>query len=231
MFTIPKDAPFADSMWMNCHTHLAKNDEWSIYSVLYGCESVTQSVYSVGIHPWHITEKWGEQLRQLRESLKTKSLMPIAFGEIGLDEYCDIPVSLQREVFTAQLEIAEEFHLPVVLHAVKSFDEITKVIKERKKIPQWVFHWYSGSIEQMRQLAKLNCFFSFGKEIVVGHKNRVSVLKETPIEKVLFETDDWEESVSRVYQASATHLKYDIDELKKQISKNMLSAFSIDYSR
>ena len=72
MFTIPKDAPFADSMWMNCHTHLAKNDEWSIYSVLYGCESVTQSVYSVGIHPWHITEKWGEQLRQLRESLKTK---------------------------------------------------------------------------------------------------------------------------------------------------------------
>ena len=79
--------------------------------------------YSVGIHPWYLTR---ENLDRQGEMLLAAIQCPqvLAIGEAGLDKLVRTDYMLQQEVFEKQAMLAHEMKYPLVIHAVRSANEI-----------------------------------------------------------------------------------------------------------
>ncbi len=143
---------------------------------------------AIGIYP-HDTAVLEEQgLGPIREMLQHKKVR--AVGEIGLDYYYDmIPKATQQKWFHAQLEMAEEYHLPVVIHSRDAMQDTLSILKEHPK-NTGIFHCYSGSAESLKEVLKLGFSISMGG--VVTFKN-ARVAKEVaavvPLDRLMLETD------------------------------------------
>ena len=85
---------------------------------------------SVGIHPWYLTsENYPMQLRWI-ESVLGKDKRVIALGEAGLDKCCHAPFALQEEAFRMMGSFSEQHCLPLIIHAVKVYNELIALKKE-----------------------------------------------------------------------------------------------------
>ena len=90
------------------------------------CDSEPFLYYALGLHPMFIAEHRAEHIEKLREYLSSTN--PLAVGEIGLDyQNKSLDVGRQQEVFVQQLEVAQEFNLPVILHVRKAHDRLTRL--------------------------------------------------------------------------------------------------------
>jgi TatD DNase family protein len=144
---------------------------------------------AVGVHPsdcgdW--TEDTLAQLRALAGHPRVK-----AIGEIGLDYYWkeNPPALFQQKVFHAQLDLAEELSLPVIVHDREAHRDCLEVVKAHPNVTG-VYHCYSGSLEDAKILVKLGWMLSFTG--VVTYKNArkaLEVLEWLPMERIMIETD------------------------------------------
>ena len=137
---------------------------------------------SVGIHPWSVSEN-PEQLDFL-EAVMSDSRVK-AIGEIGLDKLKGPDLKLQEDVFLKQIRLAERVRKPVVIHCVRSFNEligIKKIIKP--KIPM-VIHGFNKKSEVAAELIKKGFILSFGKALLDSDLVK-EALKLCPIEQVFF---------------------------------------------
>jgi TatD DNase family protein len=212
--------------YLDVHTHNKHASWWHLYSVLLGKELVEQAVATVGIHPWYISDNWSEELELFKAEVHAGAILPWGIGECGLDVVCDTQLDLQKKVFDAQVALAGELNVPVVLHCVKAYQEVYDRIVANDSVPSWIFHWFSGSIKDLEQLLSFNTFFSFGKDIVSGNKKRIAVLKVCPLDRMLFETDDWDGEISEVYKVASELLGVDETYLIERIYKNVVKAMS-----
>ena len=105
-----------------------------------------QTVDTVGIHPWHALD--GDI-----SAIETCALSAKAIGEIGLDFLCDVPREAQIAIFRAQLALAERLKKPVVLHCVKAFEEVMRVLRDFH-LAAVIFHGFIGSVEQAQRAVK-----------------------------------------------------------------------------
>ena len=86
--------------------------------------------YSIGIHPWHIQENRLESdLKIIEEKLQLKECL--ALGECGLDKRIEIPMEFQIELFEKQIQLAEKYQKPLVLHLVAAFDELIAKVNDK----------------------------------------------------------------------------------------------------
>ncbi len=144
---------------------------------------------AVGVHPsdcgpWE--DSWLEELRALAAHPKVK-----AVGEIGLDYYWkDNPAhDFQQSVFHAQLELAEELGLPVIVHDREAHRDCLETVKAHPGVTG-VYHCYSGSLEDAKTLVKLGWMLSFTG--VVTYKNArksLEVIDWLPMNRIMIETD------------------------------------------
>lgn len=148
----------------------------------------------VGIHPLEADEFSEESLEEIKQMAINEDKV-VAIGEIGLDNYYEDSPSpeKQREAFLAQLDLAEELNLPVVIHSRDAHQETFDILKARKEKNEnftCVLHCYSGSVELMREYMKLGFYISLGG--VTTFKNaRVpkEVAKEVELDRIMLETD------------------------------------------
>jgi len=117
-------------------------------------------VPAFGVHPW-FAEEWNAEAAQILRKyfLNTKCA---AVGEIGLDR-CRGNAFAQERAFREQMEIAAEFHAPVVVHCVRAFGKTEEILREFSHAgthPQFLLHAYAGSVEQAKIFAKLGGVFS-----------------------------------------------------------------------
>ncbi len=144
---------------------------------------------TVGIHPHNankFTERVSSELSELSENPKV-----VAIGEIGLDYYRDLsPRQVQKEVFEAQLSLAEELNLPVVIHNRDAHaDTLKKLSRFRGRIAG-VMHCFSGSKEMAQGCIKLNFYLSFAGPITFPNSRRLQgIVKWLDLNKMLLETD------------------------------------------
>ncbi|MBS0218375.1 MAG: TatD family hydrolase [Proteobacteria bacterium] len=141
-----------------------------------------------GMHPMYLDEHRPEHLEQLREWLQSPGC--VAVGEIGLDYFVE---SLDRErqqfFFDAQLRLAREFDLPVVVHARRAVDA---VIAGMKKIGglRGIVHSFAGSTEQAEQLWKMGFLLGIGGPVTYERAQRLRGLVATmPLDHLVLETD------------------------------------------
>ena len=114
----------------------------------------------------------------------------VALGEIGLDYYYEnSPREVQKKWFHAQLSLAEERDLPVVIHTRDAMQDTLEILRAHPK-NRGILHCYSGSVESLREILKLGWSISLGG--VVTFKNaRVAkeVATAVPLDRLMLETD------------------------------------------
>lgn len=166
-----------------------------------GCDIVTSKkavalaaqyphVYAaVGYHPENCAPYTPSDLDVLREMARNPKV--VAIGEIGLDYYWEQnpPRELQQEVFRAQLALAQELNLPVVVHDRDAHADCLAIVKEFPAV-RGVFHCYSGSVEMARELWKLGWYTGFDGPVTYKNARKtVEVAQEVPMDQLLLETD------------------------------------------
>ncbi|MFC5577669.1 TatD family hydrolase [Lysobacter niabensis] len=141
-----------------------------------------------GLHPMYLSAHRTEHLSQLREWLERER--PVAVGECGLDYFIEgLDRDAQAHYFEAQLQLAREFDLPVVVHARRAVDAVIAAIRKIGKL-RGVIHSYSGSVEQARQLWDLGFMVGLGGPVTYDRANRLRGIAATmPLEYLLLETD------------------------------------------
>jgi TatD DNase family protein len=141
-----------------------------------------------GLHPMYLDHHQPEHLATLREWLERER--PVAVGECGLDFWVDdLDRDLQRTYFSAQLTLAREFDLPVILHARKALDEVTAALRRIGGL-RGVVHSFSGSREQAEALWKLGIHLGIGGPVTYPRASRLrGIVADMPIEWLLLETD------------------------------------------
>lgn len=166
-----------------------------------GCDIVTSKkavalaaqyphVYAaVGYHPENCAPYTPSDLDVLREMARNPKV--VAIGEIGLDYYWEQnpPRELQQEVFRAQLALAQERNLPVIVHDRDAHADCLAIVKEFPAV-RGVFHCYSGSVEMARELWKLGWYTGFDGPVTYKNARKtVEVAQEVPMDQLLLETD------------------------------------------
>ena len=115
----------------------------------------------------------------------------VAIGEIGLDYYWaeNPPREFQRQVFRAQLELALELDLPVIIHDREAHGDSLAIVKEYPAL-RGVFHCYSGSVEMAKELLDRGWYLGFDGPVTYKNARRtVEVAEMIPIDRILVETD------------------------------------------
>lgn len=141
-----------------------------------------------GLHPMFLADHAPAHLDALRDWLGRERA--VAVGECGLDFFVEgLDAQTQREYFAAQLRLARDFDLPLILHARRAVDEVIATIKRFAPL-RGVVHSYSGSAEQARQLWNLGFLVGLGGPITYERAHRLRALVATmPLECLLLETD------------------------------------------
>ena len=153
-----------------------------------------QTIDTVGIHPWHAVEC------DIR-TIEVAAMGVDAIGEIGLDFACDVPHERQIEVFRAQLAIAERLKKPVILHCVRAFEEVMKILSDYH-LPVVIFHGFIGSKEQAQRAVKQGYYLSFGERTFRSPKT-IEAMRSTPLSNLFVETDESATPIEEIYEKIA----------------------------
>lgn len=147
---------------------------------------------ALGIHPTdaRFVESIPDALSEIREMILDKSNKCVALGEIGLDyHYPDTDKRMQEEVFRAQMQMAEELSLPVVIHDRDSHEDVMKMVRAFPRVTG-IFHSFSGSAEMARELASLGYMISFSGTVTFKNARRPKeAAAAVPLDRILIETD------------------------------------------
>lgn len=143
----------------------------------------------LGLHPTSVDGNWQQEMSKLEEHLDRKIY---AIGEIGMDCYWSKEfVKEQEEVLRIQLELADKFGLPVIIHSRESIGLITQILKECRHLNlRGVFHAYSGSIETFNELQKLgDWYIGIGGVLTYKKASIAETIKDIPLDRIMLETD------------------------------------------
>ncbi|UVE18526.1 TatD family hydrolase [Pseudomonas sp. LS44] len=152
------------------------------------------SVYAaLGLHPVYLDQHRPEHMDELRDWLQRLAGHPklCAVGEFGLDYYIDNPDrDAQQTLFEAQLKLAAEFELPVLLHVRHAHAPTIATLKRFRLKRAGVIHAFAGSREEAREYLKLGFKLGLGGAATWPQAHRLhKVVAELPLEAVVLETD------------------------------------------
>jgi len=144
---------------------------------------------TVGIHPHNasqLDEKALDRLKQISENPKV-----VAIGETGLDYYRNLsPKETQKRALEAQLLLAEELELPVVIHDREAHTDILDMVSRFKGKTRGIMHCFSGSREMAEQCIRLGFLISLAGNVTYLNAQRLhEIAKSIDLQKILLETD------------------------------------------
>ena len=145
---------------------------------------------AIGIHPSDVDDLNENTFNHVRDvALKPKM---VAVGEIGLDyHYDNIDKYLQQEWFERQLVLARDIRKPVIIHSRDACEDTMKILKSNsfRGLPG-VVHCYSYTVETARELLKMGYYIGVGGVVTFSNaKKLVETVQETPLDRILLETD------------------------------------------
>ncbi len=202
--------------YFNVHSHFRDKQNAAIFQV----SSVQEDCwFSYGIHPWDSNSN--SEFSMFHEILKHQNCL--ALGEIGLDKLNGVNLDSQIQIFTRQIELSEEFQLPVIIHCVKAWNEL-KLLKRRLNPTQpWIYHGFSKK-NILNEVLEEGMLVSFGQRIM----NDLDLLKsslDVSMNKIFFETDDKQVEIEQIYSAFANAKQITLQELKEIQYENFKRVF------
>lgn len=149
---------------------------------------------AAGLHPMWITA-WDVETRdpaRLADALYAWQARHggVAIGECGLDLVIDTPLAEQERLLAAQLALAVELELPLILHCRRAHNPLLRLLKQHRPPRGGVLHAFSGSRELAREYWALGFYLGVGGTITYPRANKTrNTLAEMPLEALLLETD------------------------------------------
>ena len=171
--------------------------------------------YSVGFHPWNeVDTLTAEDFGRLAECALHPQVL--AVGETGMDALRGAPLNIQANVFLRHLQVAASVGKPVVIHSVRTAQEILAIRRKAGliEVPLAV-HGMRSNANVARLWLDAGCFLSFGARF------NPAALLATPIDRLLIETDDSDTSIDQVAQLVAGRLGMPTNELIGHVINNV----------
>ena len=138
----------------------------------------------------------------------------LAIGEAGFDNKENYDRDAQLPFFVTQSALSSYVEKPLIIHMVGAADNVLWANKLRKHEP-WIIHGFRGKEKLANQLLDAGLYLSFGA------RYNVDALRATPLDRLFLETDEATCGIQAIYNKVAADLKMDVDELKKQVKKNI----------
>jgi len=216
-------------MFLDIHSHIENTDAGTltVRNIIIGEEPIQQPLYqqhcySAGIHPWYISKtNWEQQLTQLENLLNHPQVKLV--GECGLDRLNGPDLHLQQQVFERQIQLAQKFQKPLIIHCVKCFSELLQIKKKMQPSVPLIIHGFNNKAEIASQLLKAGFNFSFGAALLNSNSNAAQLIKHLPDNRFFLETDDKNISISEIYQAAANLKNISLNQLKDIIFAHWMS--------
>jgi TatD DNase family protein len=183
----------------------------------FGTEGVSK--FSLGLHPWFLTkENFNSDFKKLSQIVDNQSIMII--GECGLDRLRGEDLAFQTEAFAAQIQLAESYFKPVVIHCVKAYSELISLKKKLNPQVPLIIHGFNQNEQILKELLKNGFYISIGAALMRGDSIVAKYITTIPLDKLFFETDDQRLSIKNVYEHAAKLLEVDLYILKEKIYTN-----------
>lgn len=186
-----------------------------IYNLVYG-EPSPVAVFSAGIHPDKIDENMDDYFLWLHEIISDKNC--VAIGECGLDGLIKVDEKWQEEVFSKQIDYANEIRKPMIIHCVRRFSRLS-YFKKKARVPM-IIHGFNKRKTIGDDLLKNDFSLSFGKSILYD-VNLQNFFKECPLNKIFLETDSADIHLGELYEKAATLKNMTLDNFVSEINSNI----------
>ena len=148
---------------------------------------------TVGISPNDLSPEYEKDVESIEEILKkelNKDSKIVAVGEIGLDYHYDTDKDIQRKAFIEQIELANKYNLPIVIHTREAVIDTIEILKKHPVNRKGVFHCCPFNRELIKEALKLGFYISIAGPITFKNsKNAEEIAKLVPLDKMLIETD------------------------------------------
>lgn len=143
---------------------------------------------TIGIHPEHCNCD-SIDTTFIEELVHNEKV--VAIGEIGLDyHYEGTNRENQKKHFKEQIQLANHFQLPVVIHSRDADMDMLEILKQTSIEKGFVMHCFSSSVEIAKEILKLGGYISFSGTVTFKNaRNLIEVAKLVPLDRILVETD------------------------------------------
>lgn len=171
--------------------------------------------YSVGFHPWNeVDTLTAEDFGRLAECALHPQVL--AVGETGMDALRGAPLNIQANVFLRHLQVAASVGKPVVIHSVRTAQEILAIRRKSGLVGvPLAVHGMRSNANVAKLWLDAGCYLSFGARF------NPAALIATPIDRLLIETDDGDTSIDEVAQLVAGTLGMPTNELIGHVINNV----------
>jgi TatD DNase family protein len=143
----------------------------------------------MGLHPCSVKETAEAELQMVKGWLAKRTFA--AVGEIGLDFYWDVTFKEQQmAAFSTQIDWALRYGLPIVIHSRASTRECIDIVRSKQNGElKGVFHCFSGTMEEAREIMDLGFYLGIGGVVTFKKSTLPELLKDIAVEHLLLETD------------------------------------------
>jgi len=209
---------------------------------------------AIGLHPELVTDLVAQNVRQaeiqldqyqqiLSHQFKQNQDQIAAIGEIGIDYFqleknVDLIKRLQQQLFSFQLELANQHQLPVSVHIRDAHADAIKLLSIYR--PRGVLHCFSGDYRYLQQALALGLFISYAGNVTFKNAPELQKLAEaTPLDHLLLETDspylnpyrgqfpNTPKNITKTYQFIADLKHISLQDLDQQLSQNASELFGL----
>jgi TatD DNase family protein len=203
--------------------------------------------FAVGIHPHQAGQFAGradDVVGVVGQAIESEGAR--AIGEIGLDYHYDFsPRDVQREVFSAQVGLARDRDLPIIIHTREADNDTFDVLRSvRQGTIRGVFHCFTGDRAMARQALEIGFFISLAGIVTFPRAEELrQVARFVPADRILVETDspylapvphrgkrNEPAHVVRVAEVIAAERGLDADEFRVRVTRNFESLFGPNVS-
>ena len=158
----------------------------SCHEVIENSKKYDGYYFTLGIHPENVDDDINELISIIQENIDNPKF--VAIGEIGLDYYWTKDnKEKQIEVFEKQLELAEKYNKPVVVHSREATKDTEEILSKYNL--EVDIHCFSGSLETAKIYIKRGYYIGVGGVLTFKNSNLKDIIKEIPIDNILLETD------------------------------------------
>ena len=207
-------------MILDFHTHNQQATDALICVEPQDFDPQPGKLYSVGIHPWHSQEVTPSVLNALETAVQHPQV--VAIGETGLDALRGAPLEAQQSLFQEHIRLAEQLEKPLVIHMVRTSQQVLKAWHESQRAVPWVIHGMRGNPRVAQPLIDAGFHLSFGPRF------NPATVAATPLDHLLIETDDDAAiTIHEVAQAIAQARNIGTQQLIDAVTQNITSILSL----
>lgn len=193
---------------------------------------------SIGVHPTSVADVSKDEFEAMMSY--TNHSKVIAVGEIGLDYYWETETKeMQISMFKKQIEIANRFKLPIVVHVRESIEDVYNILLTHEVHAKGVIHCFTYDAEWAKKFVALGYYIGVGGIVTFKNGQNVrDIVEAVPLERLLLETDspylapvpmrgkeNRPSYVTYVYQAVCDLRSLEMDALKILMSENYKMCF------